>query len=294
MTGTSRGGVRSRAAPPLARTCSQRADLGDTSGHERGQLARAFESRMGLFVSLDYARSRIGTRVRRARCVLCAQAVLTRCSLSVRILERLCRGRSGQKDERRALVFAMPTSSSGEGLGVARQRPPCECRLVTKSKWCGVAASLVAVTLAGCGGGSEPSGMYKAADAERLANVAPRTPGWPPWPQKPEPKKPSSGESPEEIAARDPIYAEYRRRTADIEQRGRLGLVQQVGRRRQARKPRRRSLRYRCRRPRGIPGLQRPLTRIRREVRIRGEGGEGRRARRRGMASLGALDTAEK
>ena len=85
------------------------------------------------------------------------------------------------------------------------------CRLVTKSKWCGVAASLVAVTLAGCGGGSEPSGMYKAADAERLANVAPRTPGWPPWPQKPEPKQPSSGESPEEVAARDPIYAEYRR-----------------------------------------------------------------------------------
>ena len=28
----------------------------------------------------------------------------------------------------------------------------------------------------------------------------------------------SSGESPEEIAARDPIYAEYRRKTADIEQ----------------------------------------------------------------------------
>ena len=94
----------------------------------------------------------------------------------------------------------------------------CECRLVTKSKWCGVAASLVAVTLSGCGGGSEPSGMYKAADAVRLANVAPQTPGWPPWPRKPEPKKPPSGESPEEIAARDPIYAEYRRRTADIEQ----------------------------------------------------------------------------
>ena len=82
---------------------------------------------------------------------------------------------------------------------------------MTKSKWAGVAASLVAVTLAGCGGGSEPSGMYKAADAERLANVAPRTPGWPPWPQQPEPQKPSSGESPDDVAARDPIYAEYRR-----------------------------------------------------------------------------------
>ena len=86
------------------------------------------------------------------------------------------------------------------------------------STWSGLAASLVAVTLAGCGGGSEPSGSYKAADAERLANVAPRTPGWAPWPEKPEPKQPSSGESREEVAARDPILAEYRRRTAHIEQ----------------------------------------------------------------------------
>jgi hypothetical protein len=87
-----------------------------------------------------------------------------------------------------------------------------------KSKWSGVAASLLVVTLAGCGGGNEPSGTYKPADAERLANIAPRTPGWPPWPEKPDPQKPSSGESPEEVAARDPIYAKYRRRTADIEQ----------------------------------------------------------------------------
>ena len=88
---------------------------------------------------------------------------------------------------------------------------------MTRSKWGGLAASLVAVTLAGCSGDSEPSGTYKAADAERLANVAPRTPGWPPWPQKPEPKQ-SSTESADEAAARDPIFAEYRRRTADIEQ----------------------------------------------------------------------------
>jgi hypothetical protein len=77
--------------------------------------------------------------------------------------------------------------------------------------------SLVAITLAGCSGGSgEPSGVYKTADVERLANVAPRTPGWPPWPQKPEPQQRSS-ESPEEAAARDPIYAAARRKTAGIE-----------------------------------------------------------------------------
>ena len=79
--------------------------------------------------------------------------------------------------------------------------------------------SLVAISLAGCGGseGSEPSGMYNAADVEQLATLAPQTPGWAPWPQEPEPNR-SSGESAEEAAATDPIFAEYRRRTAGIEE----------------------------------------------------------------------------
>jgi hypothetical protein len=86
---------------------------------------------------------------------------------------------------------------------------------VTKSQCGGIAASLVAVTLVGCSGGNEPGGTYKAADAERLAYLAPRTPGWPPWPQTPEGEPPS--QSLEELAARDPILAEYLRRTADID-----------------------------------------------------------------------------
>ena len=89
---------------------------------------------------------------------------------------------------------------------------------MTKSQWGGIAAFMVVTTLTGCSGVSnEPRGMYNAADAERLATLAPRTPGWPPWPQEPAPKPPSSGESLEEIAAKDPILAEYRRRTADLE-----------------------------------------------------------------------------
>ena len=89
---------------------------------------------------------------------------------------------------------------------------------MTKSQWGGIAAFMVVTTLVGCSGGSnEPSGMYNAADAERLATLAPQTPGWPPWPQEPAAKPPSSGESLEEMAAKDPILAEYRRRTADLE-----------------------------------------------------------------------------
>ena len=56
-----------------------------------------------------------------------------------------------------------------------------------------------------------------SADPERLANVAPLTPGWPPWPQQPEPEQTSSL-SLEEKAAGDTILAAYLRRTADIEQ----------------------------------------------------------------------------
>ena len=88
---------------------------------------------------------------------------------------------------------------------------------MTRSLWGGIATFVVAITLAGCGGGNEPSGTYTSADLERLANVAPLTPGWPPWPQQPEPEQTSSL-SLEEKAAGDTILAAYLRRTADIEQ----------------------------------------------------------------------------
>lgn len=66
---------------------------------------------------------------------------------------------------------------------------------------------LLAAGVAGCGGG-EPE-HFTAADARRLANVRPVTPGWSPWPQHPE-KQARSDSSPEELAAKDPIYAAYR------------------------------------------------------------------------------------
>jgi hypothetical protein len=79
-----------------------------------------------------------------------------------------------------------------------------------------VTASFTAVALSGCSGGNEASGTYKAADVARLATTAPVTPDLPAWPTKPEPKQ-QSDESPEEGAARDPVYAAYRARTSDIE-----------------------------------------------------------------------------
>ena len=82
--------------------------------------------------------------------------------------------------------------------------------------------SLAVIALAGCSGGDEPSATFRSADAERLAAVGPSTPGWPAWPQEPEARQPSDS-TPEELAAKDPIYAAYRRSTADVEQRDEWG-----------------------------------------------------------------------
>lgn len=89
---------------------------------------------------------------------------------------------------------------------------------MARSQWAAIAASLAAITFAGCGARHEPSGIYKTSDAERLAGVAPVTPEWPPWPKEPEQPTQSSSESAEQEAAPDPIEAEYRRKTAGIEQ----------------------------------------------------------------------------
>ena len=86
---------------------------------------------------------------------------------------------------------------------------------MTRLQWGGIATSLAAITFAGCSGAHEPSGIYKTADAEHLAEVAPITPAWPAWPPEPEQ---FSSESADQETVPDPIEAEYQRKTADIEQ----------------------------------------------------------------------------
>ena len=77
-----------------------------------------------------------------------------------------------------------------------------------------ITALLAAVALAGCGG-DEPDVVFSGADARRLAEIAPVTPGWPAWPEHPE-KKRRSEDSLEETLARDPVFAEYHRRTSKL------------------------------------------------------------------------------
>jgi hypothetical protein len=81
-------------------------------------------------------------------------------------------------------------------------------RVFTVSTLMAFSSALLAAGVAGCGSGGEQE-QFTAADARRLANVRPVTPGWSPWPQRPE-KQPRSDSSAEELAANDPIYAAYR------------------------------------------------------------------------------------
>lgn len=86
---------------------------------------------------------------------------------------------------------------------------------MTASWWSGaLAALLVGVTVAGCGG-DHPDAAFSGADASRLAQIAPVTPGWPAWPERPEPKQ-AAEVSLEQTVARDPLLAEYQRRTSTL------------------------------------------------------------------------------
>jgi hypothetical protein len=73
----------------------------------------------------------------------------------------------------------------------------------------------LALTVAGCSGGDEQNVVFTGADARRLAQIAPVTPGWPDWPGRPAKKQPSKV-SLEEVLARDPLFAEYHRRTSTL------------------------------------------------------------------------------
>ena len=78
-----------------------------------------------------------------------------------------------------------------------------------------VIALVVTLAVAGCSGGSEQEQVFTAADAKRIADIRPVTPGWGQWPRTPE-KPRRSTTSPEERAAEDPVYAAYRERVAGI------------------------------------------------------------------------------
>ena len=76
----------------------------------------------------------------------------------------------------------------------------------------GVIAVVAAIVVGGCGGGAEQEQVFRPADATRIANVRPVTPGWT-WPQNPE-KQPVAALT--EAQSTDTLLVELRRQTADI------------------------------------------------------------------------------
>jgi hypothetical protein len=78
--------------------------------------------------------------------------------------------------------------------------------------WHGIAVIAVAAALSGCSGGEEQEQVFAAADAMRIANVRPVSPGWT-WPQTPEKHrdKPLT-----KAQANDSLLVELRKETAKL------------------------------------------------------------------------------
>lgn len=84
----------------------------------------------------------------------------------------------------------------------------------------GAIAVVAAIVVGGCGGGEEQEQVFRPADATRIANVRPVTPGWT-WPQNPE--KHVSSDSMTEADRTDSLFVELRKQTADIVSLGEAG-----------------------------------------------------------------------
>ncbi len=84
---------------------------------------------------------------------------------------------------------------------------------------CAVAVA-AAILVCGCSEGEQQERVFTAADATRIASVAPVAPGWT-WPRKPE--RSVSPDSATEPAATDPLLAKFKRQTANLVDLGEAG-----------------------------------------------------------------------
>jgi hypothetical protein len=92
--------------------------------------------------------------------------------------------------------------------------------VVTAALTRGAVAVVAAICVGGCSGAGDQEQVFTRADATRIANVRPVTPGWT-WPQNPE-RNASSGSQPE-AESTDPLDAELKRQTADLVSLGEQG-----------------------------------------------------------------------
>ena len=77
----------------------------------------------------------------------------------------------------------------------------------------GTIAVVAAIVVGGCSGGEQQEQLFTLADATRITNVRPVSPGWT-WPQNPE--KHVSSSSQREVPSTDPLDVKLTRQTADL------------------------------------------------------------------------------
>ncbi len=85
----------------------------------------------------------------------------------------------------------------------------------------GAIAVVAAIVVGGCSGGKEQEQVFTAADAMRIGNVRPVTPGWT-WPQNPE-KPVSRSPTEAQVDSTEPLNLELKKQTADLVEIGEAG-----------------------------------------------------------------------
>jgi len=79
----------------------------------------------------------------------------------------------------------------------------------------GAIAVVAAIVVGGCSGGEEQEQVCTPADATRIGNVRPVTPGWN-WPQNPEKRDSTASPTEDRVDATEPLNLELKKQTADL------------------------------------------------------------------------------
>jgi hypothetical protein len=93
---------------------------------------------------------------------------------------------------------------------------------VTVAMTRGSIAVVAAIVVGGCSGGKEQEHAFRPADATRIANVRPVTPGWT-WPQNPEKAQSSGSQTGAQADRTDALLVELKKQTADLVEIGERG-----------------------------------------------------------------------
>ena len=79
----------------------------------------------------------------------------------------------------------------------------------------GAIAVVAAIVVGGCSGGEEPEQVFTPADATRIGNVRPATPGWT-WPKNEDKRESSDSQTEAQPDPNDTLLVELKKQTTDL------------------------------------------------------------------------------